>query len=348
MKIVQLAPFEEAVPPPKYGGTELVVYNLTQELVKRGHKVYLIASGDSKTNAKLLSIFPKALRKYPEAKDMKMRDSLKFIGVGKVLEYLKDLDVDIIHNHIGWRLLPFTPLLKKPVITTLHGPLDIKYQKTIYGQFKKANFVSISNNQKEPLPDLNYIATVYNGIDIKKFPFSEKRGNYLAFLGRMSPEKGPVEAIKVAKKSSLELKIAGKIDVVDKEFFEKKVAPFIDNKQIKFLGETNHKEKVELLKNAKALLTPIQWREPFGLFFVEAMACGTPVIAFNRGSVPEIIKDGETGFIVRNVEEMAEAIKNIDKISRKKCRERVEKYFTVGKMADGYEKVYYEILKKKK
>lgn len=346
MKIAQITPFEERVPPVKYGGTELVASNLTEELVKRGHTVYLIASGDSETKAKLLPVFPESIRMLPESKDMKMRDALKFMGVGKILDILKNLDVDIVHNHLGWRLLPFSNIINKKIITTLHGPLDIKYQRKIYEKFKKSNFVSISKNQKEPLPDLNYIGTVYNGIDIKKFSFRNEPGDYLAFLGRMSPEKGPVQAIQAAKKSGIKLKMAAKVDVNDKDFFEKEVKPLIDNKNIEFIGEIGPEEKSDFLKNAKALLAPIQWREPFGLFFTESMACGTPVIAFRNGSVPEIIEDGKTGFIVEEINEMAEAIKNIDRIDRKKCRERVEKYFTSEKMADGYEAIYKKILNK--
>lgn len=346
MKIVQIASFEERVPPVKYGGTELVASNLTEELVKRGHTVYLIASGDSKTKAKLLPIFPKSIRMLPESENMKMRDALKFMGVGRILDILKNLDADIVHNHLGWRLLPFSNVINKTIVTTLHGPLDVEYQSKVYEKFKESNFISISKNQKEPLPDLNYVGTVYNGIDIKKFSFRNEPGNYLAFLGRMSPEKGPAQAIQAAKKSGVKLKMAAKIDANDKDFFEKEVKPLIDNKNIEFIGEIGPKEKSDFLKNAKALLAPIQWREPFGLFFTESMACGTPVIAFRNGSVPEIIEDGKTGFIVEKIDEMAEAIKNIDKIDRKKCRERVERYFTSEKMTDGYEEIYNKILKK--
>jgi len=360
MKIVQIAPFEETVPPKKYGGVELVIYNIVQELVKKGHQVYLIGPGGSQTRAKLFSVFPKALRTYTEAQDMKIRDSLKFIGVGKILEHLKNIDADVIHNHLGWRLLPFSPIIKMPIVTTLHGPLGIDYQKLVYGRFKKNNYVSISKNQRKPFPGLNYVGNVYNGIDLKKFPFSEKTEDYLAFLGRMSPEKGPVEAIKSARKSGFKLKMAAKVDVVDKNFFETKVNPLIDNKQIVFLGEINHERKVKLLKNAKALICPIQWREPFGLFFVEAMACGTPVIAFNRGSVPEIIKDKETGLIVApfnkkgkpNIEGFVKAINKIYQMSeteykkmRHNCRKHVEKNFSLEKMTSEYEKIYYRILK---
>lgn len=355
MKIAQIAPFEESVPPKKYGGTELVVYNLTQELVKKGHQVYLIATGDSKTKAKILPVFKIALRKHLKMSDLKIRDAFKIIGIGRVLNYLKNLDVDIIHNHLGWRLLPFSHLIKKPVVTTLHGPLDVEYQRIIYENFKDANYVSISNNQRKPLPNLNYLATVYNGIDIKKFPFSEKKGNYLAFLGRMSPEKGPDLAIRAALKTGLKLKMAAKIDVVDKKFFEREIAPFIDNKQIEFLGEVGHIGKVKLLKNALALIAPIQWQEPFGLFFIEAMATGTPVITFKRGSAPEIVKDKKTGFVVKpwlnkkpNLKGLIKAIYKIKEIRRDDCRKWVEKNFTSEKMADNYEKVYYGLLKKER
>jgi len=345
LRIGQVAPFEDKVPPEKYGGTELVVSNLAEELTERKNKVYLVASGDSKTKAKLLAVFPKHLRAYPGSKDMKIRDSLKFIGVGKALEFLQNIDADIIHNHLGWRLLPFSSLIKAPMVTTLHGPLDIEYQKKVYGAFKKANYVSISNSQRKPFPDLNYVGTVYNGIELEKFPFAARPGNYLAFLGRMSPEKGPIEAIMAAKKSGYQLKMAAKVDAADKEFFEKKVRPLIDQKQIVFVGEVDHKGKTELLKGARALLAPIQWREPFGLFFIEAMACGTPVIAANQGSVPEIVEDGKTGFIASNEKETVEAIKNIGIIDRAACRKRVEEKFSSQKMADGYEEIYRKILR---
>jgi glycosyltransferase involved in cell wall biosynthesis len=217
----------------------------------------------------------------------------------------------------------------------------------VYGKFKKANYVSISKNQRKPMPNLNFTGNVYNGIEVNKFPFSEKVGNYLAFLGRMSPEKGPLQAIEVAKMAGLKLKMAAKVDVVDKDFFEGIIKPLIDNKQIEFIGEIGHKEKAEFLNNALALLAPIQWEEPFGLYFIEAMACGTPVISFNRGSVPEIIENGKTGFIVNSTKEMASAIKDLDKINRIDCRKHVEGHFTVEKMAEGYINVYKKILGKK-
>lgn len=347
MKIVQLVPFEEPVPPKKYGGTELVAYNLTQELVKLGHKVCLMAAGDSKTDAELLPIFPRSIRKLPVARDMKMRDALKFIGIGRVLKKLKDIDADIIHNHIGWRMLPFSHFFKAPFVTTLHGPLNIEYQRLVYNDFASSPFVSISNSQRQPFRKLNYAATVYNGIEVEKFPFSEKGGDYFAFLGRMSPEKGPVQAIKYAKAVGSKLVMAAKVDAVDRMFYEREVMPLVDGKQIIFLGEVDHQGKINLLKNAKALFAPIQWREPFGLFFIEAMACGTPVIANALGSAPEIVKNGHTGFTVKTEKEFVNAVKRIGEIKRIDCRKHVEQNFTSGIMAANYVSVYRKILEKK-
>ncbi len=346
MKIALLAPFEESIPPKKYGGTELIIYHLAQILSKK-HTVFLLATGDSKTKAKLIPIFPKAIRNSQATQDMRIRDAIKYMGIAKVVKELKEIKVDIIHNHIGWRFIPFAPLLKVPILTTLHGPLDVSYQQFVYGNFKKFPFVSISNSQRKPFPTLNYAATVYNGIDLKQFKFKEKpQGDYFAFLARMSPEKGPLQAIQAAKMAGYKLKIAAKIDAVDTEFFEKKVKLLIDGKQIKFLGEIGSAEKSEFLNNARGLLVPLQWEEPFGLFMIEAMACGTPVIAFDRGSVKEIVTNEETGFVVKTVREMAEAMKNIHLIKRIDCRLRVEEKFTAEKMVANYEKIYQKLAKK--
>lgn len=347
MRIAILAPFEEQVPPQKYGGTELIVYYLCQILPQRGHKVYLFASGDSGTRSQLIPIFPRAIRKEKIAQEMKFREALKYLGVGKLVEELRKIKVDIIHNHLGWRFLPFASFFKCPVLTTLHDPPDISYQKFVYRKFKNYPFVSISKSQRKLLPSLNYAANVYNGIDLKKLIFKEKpEDGYLSFLGRMSPEKGPFEAIQIAKKSGRKLKMAAKIDLVDKKYFEAKIKPLIDGKQIEFMGEIGPKEKNDFLRDSSALLAPLQWEEPFGLFMVEAMACGTPVIAFKRGSAQEIVEHGKTGFVVEDVKEAVEAVKKIGQIERLACRERVEKNFTAEKMVDNYEKVYSRIIKK--
>jgi len=347
MKIAMVAPFEESVPPHKYGGTELVIYNLTEQLIKMGHDVTLLASGDSRTSAKLEFVFKRSLRSIPELDDMKLRDAYKFMGIGRVVAYLKENKFDIIHNHIGWRLLPFEKVFGCPTVTTLHGPLDVSYQQAVYGEYEYSNYISISMSQRKPMPELNFVANAYNGIDINKFKQNYKPKGYFAFLGRMSPEKGPVHAIQVAKKTGVKLIMAAKVDLVDEKYFKKEVEPLIDDEQIKFIGEIDHDEKVEFLGNSKGLIAPIQWEEPFGLFFTEAMACGAPVFAMRRGSVPEIVIDKKTGFICDSVEEMAEKIKIVDKIERKSCFEHVRDNFSSEKMARDYVSAYEKVIHKK-
>ncbi|MDD5551587.1 MAG: glycosyltransferase family 4 protein [Candidatus Pacebacteria bacterium] len=348
MKIVQISAFEEPVPAKKYGGVERVVYSITEELINRGHEVYLFASGDSKTSAKLVPVLPKAMRKYPLSRDSRFRETMKWVGINKAIKKIKELKPDIIHSHLNWRFICVAELLNTPTVSTLHGPINDKPRKPAYKELKHLNYVSISNAQRKFLPELNFVATVYNGIEVKKFDFSKKGGNYLAFLGRMSEEKGAIEAIKIAKGANLPMKMASKIDVVDEPYFKKGVKPLIDGRKIKFIGEIAHTEKVKLLKNAKALILPINWEEPFGLVMPEAMACGTPVIVFDRGSAREVVKNGKTGFVVKNVKEAVKAVKKIDTIKRENCRKWVEEKFTVEKMVDGYEKIYRKIIKPKK
>lgn len=346
MKIALLSPFEERVPPRKYGGTELIVYNLAEGLVKMGHEVHLFASGDSATSAKLHAVTERSLREYEGSQDMKVRDVLKLVHVGKALRMIRDLKPDIVHNHIGWRVLPFADLLGFPMLTTLHGPLDVGYQKAAYGAHKDANYVSISNNQREPLPDLNYVATVYNGIDTERLRYSSRGGDYLAFLGRMSPEKGPLQAIRIARRFGMKLRMAAKVDLVDREYFEKEIKPNIDGDKVEFIGEIGSDEKSDFLGGAYALLAPIQWREPFGLFMTEAMACGTPVVAARMGAAPELVQDGITGFVVQNeTESFVEALGKIPSISRAHCRDRVVSLFSSEAMAKGYEEAYRRVTK---
>jgi len=347
MKIALLAPFEEPIPPEKYGGTELVVANLAEGLVAAGHEVYAVATGDSKTSARLLSTFPRAIRKESIAADMNTRSALKFMGVARTLELIAPLELDIIHNHIGWRFIPFAKQLKAPVITTLHGPLDINYQKPIYLGYPGHPYVSISDAQRRPLPDLQYAATVYNGIDITKFQFNDRPGSYLAFLGRMSPEKGPKIAIEVARQAGMKLKMAAKIDAVDRAYFTQEIQPLIDGKQIEYIGEIGPEEKSDFLRQAAALLAPIQWEEPFGLFLVEALACGTPVIALRRGSVPELIRDGETGFVVTTPTEMVERVSLLSTIDRQRCRQDAEERFTIEAMTQGYAAAYQQVVQQR-
>lgn len=347
MRIALLAPFEESVPPKKYGGTELVIYNLAEELVKLGHDVTLLASGDSKTSARLVPCVNRAIRVLPLARNQATRQALNLAGLANALHVIQSSDYDIVHNHIGWPALLFFNFMHTPVVTTLHGTLDKTLEPTenlMLNIHRRHPFISISKSQRAHLPTLRFVGTVYNGIDVNRFSFSRNHDGYLAFLGRIHPHKGPAHAIEVAKKTNHKLIIGAKIDPIDEEYFMREVKPLIDGKQIIFLGELGHKDKVKLLKNAKALLMPLQWDEPFGIANIEAMACGTPVITLNRGSMPEVIANNKTGFICENVDEIIEKIDDLPQIDRKTCREHVETHFTSAQMAQKYLKIYTHLI----
>jgi glycosyltransferase involved in cell wall biosynthesis len=340
MRIAQVAPLWERVPPPAYGGIELVVGLLTDELVRRGHEVTLFASGDSISLAKLESVHPQALRLDPTIKEYGIYEMLQMSRV-----YEKASEFDIIHSHMGCAALPYTKLVKTPTVHTLHGIFTPDNEK-MFTHARSQPYVSISDAQREPRLDLNCVATVYNGIDLSTYKFHEKPQDppYLAFLGRISPEKGTHLAIEIAKRSGWRLKMAGKVDVVDVKYFEQEIKPLIDGKQIEYLGEANHEQKNELIGGAVATLFPITWREPFGLVMVESMAAGTPVIAMNLGSTSEVIAHGKTGFLCHNVDEFIQAIDKAAQLNRYACREHVMNHFSVQRMTDGYEAVYQQLL----
>ncbi|PMB51785.1 glycosyl transferase [Fischerella thermalis CCMEE 5201] len=343
MRIAQIAPLWERVPPPAYGGVELVVGLLTDELVRCGHEVTLFASGDSITSARLESVYPQALRLDPNVKEYNVYETLLLSRV-----YQQAQEFDIIHSHVGYPALIYADFVTTPTVHTLHGIFTPDNEK-IFSTSYKQPFVSISNAQREPKLGLNYVATVYNGIDIDSHQFYPQPQDppYLAFLGRMSPEKGPHIAIEIAKRAGIPLKMAGKVDQVDTDYFESQVKPHIDGKQIEFLGEASHSQKNALLGGALAMLFPITWREPFGLVMIESMAAGTPVLAKPLGSVPEVIVDGKTGFLCDRIEDFVEAINRIGEIDRRACRTHVEQHFSVKSMVDGYEAVYQQILGEK-
>jgi glycosyltransferase involved in cell wall biosynthesis len=340
MRIAQISPLWECVPPPAYGGIELVVALLCNELVKRGHEVTLFASGDSQTLAQLESVHPRALR---------LDNSVKEYGIYEMLQlsrvYEKAGEFDIIHSHMGCAALPFGNLVKTPTVHTLHG-IFTPDNKKMFRYAAKQPYVSISDAQREPSLNLNCVATVYNGVDVSTYKFYEKPQDppYLAFLGRLSPEKGPHLAIEIAKKSGWHLKMAGKVDPVDQEFFETEIKPHIDGKQIEYLGEANHAQKSLLMGNAVATLFPITWREPFGLVMIESMATGTPVIAMELGSTSEVIAHGKTGFLCHSVDECVAAIDKAVLLNRRDCRNYVQQKFSAETMTDGYEAVYRQIL----
>jgi glycosyltransferase involved in cell wall biosynthesis len=340
MRIAQIAPLWERVPPPTYGGIELVVGLLTDELVRRGHEVKLFASGDSITLAKLESVHPQALRLDPQVKECGIYELLQLVKV-----YEQAAEFDLIHSHMGCAALPYAMLSKTPTVHTLHSVFTHDNEK-MFTYAKNQPYVSISHSQREPRLGLNYVGTVYNSIDVsshKFFPTPDAPA-YLAFLGRMSPEKGPHQAIEIAKATGIPLKMAGKIDPVDVEYFDREIKPHIDGKLIQFLGEADHQMKNNLMGRAIATLFPITWREPFGLVMVESMAAGTPPIAMNLGSVPEVIAHGRSGFIVNNLEECIAAVENISAISRQETRDYVSQHFGVNRMVTDYETVYRDLL----
>ncbi len=340
MRIAQVAPLWERVPPPAYGGIELVVGLLSDELVRRGHEVTLFASGDSISLAKLESVHPQALRLDPTIKEYGIYEMWQLSKV-----YERASEFDIIHSHMGCAALPYANLVKTPTIHTLHGVFTPDNEK-LYSYARNQPYVSISNAQREPRLNLNCIATVYNGVDTSTYEFHIQPQDppYLAFLGRLSPEKGPHHAIEIAKRVGLPLKMAGKIDVVDREYFETQLKPHIDGEQIQYLGEANHAQKSELMGNAIATLFPITWREPFGLVMIESLAAGTPVIAMRMGSTPEVIVHGKTGFLCDTVEECVTAVEQVHTLNRLDCRRHVEENFSVQRMTTGYEAAYQQVL----
>jgi glycosyltransferase involved in cell wall biosynthesis len=340
MRIAQIAPLWEQVPPPAYGGTELVVSLLTEELVRRGHEVTLFASGDSTTTATLESVHPRALRLDKSIKEAAIYEMLQLSQV-----YQRAKEFDVIHSHMGCAALPYAPLVKTPTVHTMHGIFTPDNEK-MFTHARRQPFISISDSQREPRLALNCVATVYNGVDTSTYRFYPQPSDppYLAFLGRLSPEKGTHHAIAIAKKTGYPLKIAGKIDVVDVAYYEQEIAPHIDGEQIQYLGEANHAQKNVLMGNAFATLFPITWREPFGLVMIESMASGTPVIAMNMGSTSEIIVHGKTGFLCQSVQECIEAVAQVPGLDRWDCRQHVESHFSARRMADGYEEVYRQVM----
>jgi glycosyltransferase involved in cell wall biosynthesis len=338
MRIAQVAPLAEAVPPKLYGGTERVVAYLTDALVELGHQVTLFASGDSATKATLHPIWPRALRLDPNVKD-------HFAPLFMQLETVarRAHEFDVIHCHIDYFGYPLLRRLGTPSVTTLHGRLDLPELPPLYKLYGDIPVVSISNSQRVPLPEANYVATVLHGLPKNLLGKGAGGGGYLAFLGRISPEKAPDAAIRIAARAGIPLKIAAKVDRVDQEYFKTTVEPLLGQSDVEFIGEIREDQKQEFLGNAAALVFPIAWREPFGLVMIEAMACGTPVIAFNNGSVPEVLEDAVTGFIVHSEDQAIEAVRRIGTLDRARIRGEFERRFTAQRMAQNYLKLYADL-----
>lgn len=350
MKIGILAYPHYSLPPKQYGPMQTVASEIAEGLFKRGHEVTTFATGDSKIPGKIIVV-----KDTPVMEDLTVPDHriYEYVTINKLLEH-KD-DFEILSSHISFHILPFIKFLKYPVIVNLQGDYSNPHFRKIFELYKGAYYVSISNRQRDFLPGLNYVATVYHGIKIEDFPFSDHPHNQIAFLGRTSPVKGLDVAIEVAKKANIKLVIGARQDPnpIAEKFYQEKILPQVDGKKVVWLGELGQIEKTKLLQQSKVLVFPINWEEAFGLVMIEAMACGTPVVAFRRGSVPEIIKDGKTGFICspNDIEAMVRAVKKIYempedeyRLMRRNCRRHVEENFTVEKMVSGYEKVYQKVI----
>jgi len=342
MRIAQVPPLYEAVPPLLYGGTERVVSYLTEELVNQGHEVTLFGTKDSITKSHLFPVSEKAIRLNPDSRDPL---AVHYYQLQEVMEHASEFD--IIHFHTDYLHFPISNLNRYCQITTLHGRLDMEDLKLIYEKFGHLPLVSISNSQRIPFPDVNWVGTVYHGLPKFLYRQGSGEGGYLAFLGRISPEKRPDRAIEIAIKAGIPLKIAAKIDRVDQEYFELNIKHLLAHPLIEYIGEINEQEKQDFLGNALALLFPIDWPEPFGIVLIESLATGTPVIAWRNGSVPEIIDDGKTGFIVNSIEGAVRAVQQAHLLSRDHCRRAFEKHFTSFVMAGNYLKVYEKICNKR-
>lgn len=340
LRIAQVAPLIESVPPKMYGGTERVVHYLTEGLVERGHEVTLFASGDSKTSARLISPVPESLRLGDRLKSSII---MHMLMLSKVYEEMAG-EFDIVHSHLEFLTLPFAVRAAVPTILTMHGRLDTPDYASILQHYGAMSFVSISDSQRHPAATINWIRTVYHGYPETLFDFNPEPEDYFLYLGRFSDEKRPDQAIMFAKACGVRLKIAAKIDPADVDYFRNSIEPLLDDPLIEYVGEVGDREKSVLLRNAKALLNTIDWPEPFGLVMIEAMACGTPVIVRRCGSSPEVVTHGRSGFICDSDEDFVRAIRTIDTISRAACRSEFESRFTLSHMVHNYEELYCRLV----
>jgi glycosyltransferase involved in cell wall biosynthesis len=342
MRIAQIAPLAESVPPKLYGGTERVVAWLIDELVELGHDVTLFASGNSRTRGKLVPVWPYAFRLgRPRTDPVAVQAVLLETMARRAAEF------DVIHCHVDWLALPLLTRSGVPFLTTMHGRLDIAGLPDVVRHFPDAPFVSISHNQRLPLPGAHWLGTVYHGLPSDSLHPRFEPGSYLAFLGRLTKEKGPEDAMRIARDAGMPLRIAAKVPKGDRGYFKEQLEPKIDGREVQLTGEVNDKTKEEFLANAAALVFPIDWPEPFGLVMIEAMACGTPVIAYRHGSVPEVIDEGVTGFVVDSEEEAVRAVRRLGEIDRRQVRACFERRFTAARMAREYVALYEDLVRRR-
>jgi glycosyltransferase involved in cell wall biosynthesis len=335
MRIAQIAPLFESVPPKYYGGTERIVSYLTEELVREGHDVTLFASGDSVTRAHLVACCRRSLRLDKHCVDQMVHHVLMLEKVAQCMH-----EFDCAHFHVDYLHYPLSRRAYTPQVTTLHGRLDIPDLQPLYAEFDDMPLVSISDSQREPVPGANWQATIHHGLPEDLYEFNARPGEYLAFLGRISPEKRVDRAIEIARQIGMPLRIAAKVDDVDQDYFDFHVKPLLQHPLVEYVGEIGDGEKQDFLGCAIGLLFPIDWEEPFGLVMIEALACGTPVVAYRRGSVPEVLSDGETGFIVDDLEGAIAAARRLPELDRRRCRDEFERNFTASRMANDYVRLY--------
>jgi glycosyltransferase involved in cell wall biosynthesis len=340
MRIAQIAPLHESVPPLRYGGTERVVYYLSEELVRRGHEVTLFASGDSRTSAELCACVPESLRLAGCGSNPTVQEAIQLDQV------LNQVDrFDVLHFHTGHIPFPVLNRLEVPHLSTVHGPLDSPEQTALFNHFDRVPLVSISENQRRPVSQANWLGTIHHGLPTDLYSFVAEPADYLAFVGRISPEKRLDRAIEIAMAVGLPLKVAAKIDPVDRDYFHRQIEPMmLGNPLVEFVGEVDDQGKQELLGNALALLFPIDWPEPFGLVMIEANACGTPVIAWRRGSTPEVINDGVNGCLVESIGEAIAAVDRVERMDRSRVRSHFEVRFSVTRQAEDYEQLYRHLI----
>ncbi|MGZ3673323.1 MAG: glycosyltransferase family 4 protein [Ktedonobacterales bacterium] len=334
MRIAQVVPLHVAVPPLGYGGTERVVYELTEALVHMGHEVTLFASGDSRTSARLIPMVDRAINFDPNI------DAAGYHAAMLDEVYDRASQFDIIHSHLDYLTLPFARHASTPTVLTLHDQLARPEAGRLYQRYRTANYVSISDSQRRDFPGLNYVATVHNAVDVDRFPFVAEPGKYLVFVGRMSPQKRPDVAIEIAKRTGIPLKIAAKVDHREELYFKETIEPLLDHPLIEWLGQVGEQEKRQLMAKALALVLPIEWPEPFGMVFIEALACGTPVLTCPRGAAPELLKDGVTGYCSMDLDALVAATRKIHRISRRGCRAYAQQRFNTQLMAAKYVRVY--------
>jgi len=339
VRIAQVAPLYECVPPKLYGGTERVVAYLTDELVRQGHDVTLFASGGSVTLAELVPIGRSAIRLDPECRDSLSRHIVLLERV-----FARVHEFDIVHFHIDYLHFPLSRRYREPNLTTLHGRLDLPELRELYGEYPGMAVASISNAQRRPLPDLNWQGTVYHGLPLDLYECGAGAGGYLAFCGRIAQEKRPDRAIRIAERAGVKLLMAAKVERTDREYFDSVIRPMLDSPWVEYIGEIGEAEKRKFLGNALALLFPIDWPEPFGLVTIEAMACGTPTIAYPLGSVPEVIEHGVTGLVVQNEAQAVEAVERAAALDRRRCRAVFERRFSVERMALEYVGLYDRVI----